>query len=331
MPNATVGIWARLRTFMFLREEIFTPESTLGLKTGPKIVGAFSMRKNELQVDGYKAPRFTAATTEEFFKEQYHLLQYMWRMPSQELCREEAEREEFAIHLVFEEAQKAFALKADSSEDSFCLSHPDLRVNNIIVDNNLHICGVIDWEFSVTVPRHVFLPPLWISGLDTVSTVSNIDLLSEFMSVLGSMSQLSSSHSQLAQDWDFRGDLRLPIGYIFLDPSDLVLLFYRCIYPKLYSEPCDKVVPTFFRRPENKELQVGLERQLRTSEQYTQYLKDNNLFDDEEEAELQPLLEFLTKAQNDIQGIQEWYTEARDTIERLDGERAVQRGQEQQV
>lgn len=324
MANATVGIWARLRTFMFLREESFTPQSTMGLELGPKIVGAFSMRKNELQVDGYTAPRFTATTAKEFFREQYRLLQYMWKMPSQELGREEAEREEFALHaLSLEEAQKTLRFKADSSGDSFYLSHPDLRVDNIIVDDKLHIRGVIDWEFSVTVPRHAFLPPSWITGHDTGSIVSKLDFLSEFMSVLSSRKQLSASHSQLAQDWDFRDDLRLPMAYIFLDPSDLVLLFYRYIYPRLYNEPRDKVVPSFFQRPENKGLLVGLVRRLRASEQYTQYLKDNNLFDDKEEPEWQQIRGWTTETQKKLQQLREWSNKTQDELTRLDRERAV--------
>jgi len=118
------------------------------------------MRKNELRVDGYTAPRFTATTASDFFGEQHHLLQYVWDMPCQELDREEAERGAFALHLTSEQAPKTFRLKADSSGGSFCLSHPDLRLDNIIVDDKLHTCGVIDWEFSVTVPRHVFLTPI---------------------------------------------------------------------------------------------------------------------------------------------------------------------------
>lgn len=81
----------------------------------------------------------------------------------------------------------------------------------------------------------------------------------------------------------------LSMAYLFLDPSDLVLLFYRCIYPRLYNEPHDKVVPSFFQCPENKELQVGLVRRLRASERYIQYLMDNNLFDDKEEPEWQQI------------------------------------------
>lgn len=186
MPNPTAGIWNRLRKFVFLREESLTPQSTIGPELELRIADAFSMRKNELQVDGYIAPCFIATTAKEFLEEHYHLLQYMWKMPSQELGREEA--------------RKSFGLMADTSGDSFYPCHPDLRVNNIIEDDELHVCGIIDWEFSVTVPRHAFLPPSWITGYDAGSVVSRLDLLSEFMTVLSSRKQLSLSHSQLAQD-----------------------------------------------------------------------------------------------------------------------------------
>lgn len=170
---------------MFPRDELFTAPSALGLRFGPKIVGAFSMRKNELLIDGYTAPRFTATTAKEFFEEQYHLLQCMWSMPFQELQQEDAEREEFALHaLNVEGAHKTFALQADSSRDSFCLSHPDLRVDNTIVDDELHIRDVIDWEYSVTVPTHAVLPPSWLTGHDTGSRLSKVNLSSEFKRVL---------------------------------------------------------------------------------------------------------------------------------------------------
>ncbi|OAA54965.1 phosphotransferase enzyme family protein [Niveomyces insectorum RCEF 264] len=319
MPNTTAEIWTRFWRLLFPRDESFTPQATIGPGLGPRIVGAFSMRKNELQVDGYEVPRFTAATSNEFFREQYHLLHSMWKMPVQELGREEAEREEFALHAVRpEKAQKTFGLQADASGDSFYLCHPDLRVNNIIVNDELRVCGVIDWEFSVTVPRRAFLPPSWITGHDTGSVVSKPDLSSEFFGVLSSRKQRSSGHSQLAQDWSVRDDVSFPMAYIYLDPSDLVLLFYRCIYPSLYNESPDKVVPNFFQRPENEQLQAEVVRRLHASEQYTQYLKDNDLFDDEEEPEWQQLRGWVTEAQKNLQQLRGWTYETREILARME-------------
>lgn len=326
MPNATtVGIWSRLWEAVSLQEESFTPQSTMDNDMRPKIVGAFSMRKNELQIDGYTAPRFIATTAKDFFAEQYRLLQYMWKMPSHELCREEAERELFALHaLSLEQVQNTFGIQNNSSGDRFCLCHPDLRADNIIVDDELRICGVIDWEFSVTVPRHLLLPPSWITGHDTGSASSKADIASEFMSVLSSRKQQSASHSQLVQDWDSQDAFRLPIAYIFLDPSDLVWLFYRYIYPGLYKKPRHEIVPRFFQLAENRQLQEGLERRLRASERYTQYLKDNNLVDDEEEPEWQQIREWNVEAKGALEQLRQWSDKMQDDLVRLDRERAMQ-------
>ncbi|KAF5123891.1 hypothetical protein E5D57_011810 [Metarhizium anisopliae] len=89
-----------------------------------------------------------------------------------------------------EEAQETFSVEADSSEDSFCLSRPDLCLDNIIVDDELHIRGVIDWEeFSATVPR---------DGVYPASVASRIDRSSEFMNVMSSRKQLSPNQPLLA-------------------------------------------------------------------------------------------------------------------------------------
>ncbi|KAG5796191.1 hypothetical protein H9Q69_004745 [Fusarium xylarioides] len=332
MPNGAVGIWPQLLRSILRREEVFTPQSATDHRFGPKIVGAISMRRNELQIDGYTAPRSISTTVNEFFRERYQLLQYMWKMPSQELGREEAERDEFALHaLSLEEAQSISGLKTDLSGDSFYLSHPDLRVDNIIVDDELRIRGIIDWEFSVTVPRYAFLPPSWLTGHDTGSIISGIDFSSEFMSVLSSKKHESYSHSQLAQDWSFQDDLRLPMAYIFLDPSDLVFIFYRYIYPRHYKKPRNEVLPLFFQLPENKDLQAGLERRLHASKRYTQYLRDHNLIDNSEEPELQQIRQWTVETQKTLEQLCKWSDETQDKLARLDIEQAMQCEQEKQV
>lgn len=322
MPNTTGGIWARLWAFISPREESFVPPSTLGSKSGTKRVGAFSMRKNEVQVMGYTVPRLTAATSKEFFGQQYQLLQDLWRIPCQELRQEEAERQEFALHaLSLEKAYEILGLEGDSSEDIFCLSHHDLRTKNIIVDDELHVRGVTDWEFSATVPRHAFLPPEWVTGHDIGSIGSTLP--SEFMSVLSTRKQLSSSHFQLAQHWNYGDSLRLPMAYIFLDLSNLDLLFYRYIYPRLYQGPRDEVVPAFFQKPENKELLMGLECRLRASEQCTHYLKENDHFDEEKETEWEEAQAWITDAREKLHQLAEWSDKTQEKLTRLEEERAI--------
>jgi hypothetical protein len=58
--DETVGFWSQIwRTLMPPREECFIPQSTKDPMLRPQIVSAFSLRKNELHIDGYTAPRFT--------------------------------------------------------------------------------------------------------------------------------------------------------------------------------------------------------------------------------------------------------------------------------
>ena len=331
MLNATVGIWDQLRTFFFARQASFSPISTVGLSLDHEIVGALSIRRNELQIDGFTPPRFIATSASEFVEEQYRLLRCTWELPSRELGRDEAEREEFALHaLAPDQAKRTLRLDADLHGDCFCLAHPDLRLGNIIVDDKLQICGLIDWEFSETVPPQVFLPPPWLTVLDTGSTGSKLNLPFEFMSALVSRKDLSPSHSQLAQDWDFRDQISLPMVHIYLDPSNLVLLFYRHIYPRLYDEPRDKVVATFFRRAENKALQANVEQRLRASKLYTRYLGDKNLFD-KDETEWQRLREWTESTQKKLHQLDEWSNQVQCKLSHLDGERAKQGGQESQA
>jgi serine/threonine protein kinase len=284
------------------------------------------MHKNELQVDGCALPRLKANTANEFLREQYRVLRCTWEMPCEELEREEVEQQEFALHFLNpEEAKSTLGIEASTSaKERFYLSHPDLRFNNIIVDDELHICGIIDWEFSVTVPSHAFLPPSWLTGYGG-SIGSKIDISSEFISILSSRKHQSPGHSRLAQDWHFENNFRLAMAYIFLEPSNLVLLFYKHIYPKLYSESRDKVVHDFFRRFENQELCMGLERRLRASEGYTQYLKDHNLCDPEAEIEWHQRHEWVKDVHNQVRQLQGWSSRVQDELRRLDGERTERR------
>jgi serine/threonine protein kinase len=46
----------------------------------------------------------------------------------------------------------------------FILMHGDLRPTNIIVDKDLTIVAIIDWEWSRIVPAQLFVPPTWLTG-----------------------------------------------------------------------------------------------------------------------------------------------------------------------
>ncbi|KAJ4321998.1 hypothetical protein N0V84_005045 [Fusarium piperis] len=49
----------------------------------------------------------------------------------------------------------------------FVLVHGDLQPFNILVDKNMEIVSVLDWEWSRVAPCQYFLPPLWLTNIDT--------------------------------------------------------------------------------------------------------------------------------------------------------------------
>ncbi|WEW61693.1 hypothetical protein PRK78_007185 [Emydomyces testavorans] len=46
----------------------------------------------------------------------------------------------------------------------FVLMHGDLRPPNIVVDDDLNIVSILDWEWSHTVPVQMFVPPSWLTN-----------------------------------------------------------------------------------------------------------------------------------------------------------------------
>ena len=49
----------------------------------------------------------------------------------------------------------------------FVMVHGDLEHFNLLVDQDMSIVGLLDWEWSRIVPRQFFIPPLWLDKLDT--------------------------------------------------------------------------------------------------------------------------------------------------------------------
>ncbi|RDL30802.1 uncharacterized protein BP5553_10147 [Venustampulla echinocandica] len=48
----------------------------------------------------------------------------------------------------------------------FILMHGDLRPTNIIVNKDLTIMSIINWEWSRIIPAQLFVPPTWLTGLE---------------------------------------------------------------------------------------------------------------------------------------------------------------------
>ncbi|EQL34180.1 hypothetical protein, variant [Blastomyces dermatitidis ATCC 26199] len=61
-------------------------------------------------------------------------------------------------------------VKPEYNHGPFILMHGDLRSANILVDDDLNIVSVLDWEWSHTIPVQMFIPPSWLDGLELVGS-----------------------------------------------------------------------------------------------------------------------------------------------------------------
>ena len=246
----------------------------------PAIVRAFSMSRNTLLRNGYWMQSSAAKSTAQFLEEQFWILEETYKMPVEDLSREDLEMEVFALH----DLKKRIFEALGGSKNTFVLTHTDLRRSNIMVDQSLRITGIIDWEWSSAIPRELFPFPRWIHDFDRRNFY---DMRQEFRGVLQSKREDSVAHSQLADKWHSDGDqitadddndVASSISRIFRDPHHLTKVYFRDIYQYYFSRPEEEEVADFFLRPKNKSLLEVVERRLDNCERYARYLKDRSLY-----------------------------------------------------
>ncbi|POR38965.1 Uncharacterized protein TPAR_00835 [Tolypocladium paradoxum] len=270
-----IDIFTQLRRLEFLAGGSLMPDQPEGPYSKPAIVGAFSIPMNDLQIQGYSSSPSPSQSTTEFISQQRQLLRDFFSLPTPSLDQQTAELEQFALRAI-----DRIPMAVGRQHEPFVLAHLDLRPSNIMVDHELHIVGVIDWEWASTIPASLFIPPSWITASE--------DYFAEFRSVLASK-YASSPYSQLLREWNCEYTITSRIAEIFRQPHRLGSIFYNFIYPDLFTEPRQKVVPEYFL---GEQEQLELQRLLQNSERYTKYLKGKGLLivDDEEAQRLKDLL-----------------------------------------
>jgi hypothetical protein len=207
-----------------------------------------------------------------------------YQLPISDQSLKEAQRDLFALEHLEREVLRD--INASWDEGPFVLSHLDLRWNNIIVDGDLDIQAVIDWEWAGSIPRRLFTPPSWIAGREP-PYITGDQYRSEFTHFHRALLSRGDGCRQLAEDWNLEmmDGLLLPIAEVLRHHSQLNPIFFEAMYPKLFEGPSWEAVPRFFHRPENRELEMAVQEQVERSSQYTAYLKDNGLFVLDEEAQ----------------------------------------------
>lgn len=199
---------------------------------------------------------------------------------------EDAKREIFAVHgmeRVFDQL-----IDACSEKGPFVLSHLDLRTPNIIVNKQLQIQGIIDWEFAITVPLKVFTPPSWITGHDSLETDKRMH--AEFREVLDEKSKNNPKCDQLRREWYDHAeyptkssidptDLAFCVAHVLRRPTDLADIYCDFFSGKLSSKPLDDAICKFF--DDHPDLAEEAQRRVVHCERYGEYLKENGLYETE--------------------------------------------------
>jgi len=231
-------------------------------------------------------PQPVLTSTKEYMKYQFSLISSFFSPPVSDHTVDDIKQEIFALDGLERIFQQVIDPRLD--DGPFVLNHLDLRSANIIVDENLRIQGIIDWEFATTVPLQMFAPPSWITGHDSIETDKQMHI--EFRDVLDEKSKAHSVYDQLKREWyECSGasselgidktDMAFCVAHVLRRPTDATDIFCDFFARKLSDKDLDDIISDFFDR--NQELASEAQRRAEHCERYTQYLKENGLHETE--------------------------------------------------
>jgi hypothetical protein len=89
----------------------------------------------------------------------------------------------------------------------FVLVHGDLEPFNLIVNDNMDIVSVLDWEWSRVVPLQFFKPPLWLKNPDTTKLAWNfvyrdyLKSLDQFLEIVRTREREKYGNELLSDEW----------------------------------------------------------------------------------------------------------------------------------
>ncbi|KAM3492128.1 hypothetical protein MY3957_004619 [Beauveria namnaoensis] len=225
---------------------------------------------NAVNVGVYEKSSTTSSNAFDAVKGMFPILEHAYEIPiSDEVPDQTIKRELFAIDSL------ASSLSDNthpfwSLDAPFMLSHGDLRCENIMVDENMKITAIIDWEWVVILPQQLCTPPTWVFGQNYLRDLHNREIFQEFQSAI---TQDNTYHEYL-QYWRSNGQY-LPLAQILRHPELLVNIYYTDVFPRLHSDPFSAVEASFFADEEHRK---KFQERLTVAERYNEYLKENDLY-----------------------------------------------------
>jgi Phosphotransferase enzyme family len=191
-------------------------------------------------------------------------------------------------------------LRREYNEGPFILIHGDFRRANVLVDQNLNITGVLDWEWSRTVPVQMFLPPPWLRGSDIRDLLGIRGLgygshLANFRDVVKAKEKEKEMHCQgssreekipLSKLWDGIYNLsNFLIGQALLRLDVAGDVYWDNLDRRYFGNDAEARVKLFYEVSATSNQKGVIERKLQELEMYNAKLKEQGL---EEDKPLEP-------------------------------------------
>lgn len=171
-------------------------------------------------------------------------MQHQVCSPVEDYSESDSRYELFALYTV-KQSFDEFARHSDTLVDEpFVLNHPDLHLCNILVDSEMSIIGIIDWEFAHTVPLRLFTPPLW-----AIYQQPGLEQLSNWFSTeLAAAASEEGRFAQLFREWYGRAELNeaFYLARVIRHPTELTGAFERLWARKEQGNNMEKAESEFF-------------------------------------------------------------------------------------
>ncbi|ATY63013.1 kinase-like domain [Cordyceps militaris] len=196
-----------------------------------------SVDLNSIQLQGRRGSVTPQTTAFDFAMCNYDTLAQRLSLPTEEMGEDDARHEIFALE---DFKIRLFQLIDPSLNfEPFVLTHGDLRPSNIIVSEDFTIKGIIDWEWSTTIPRQFFMPPLWFSGYEVASPrdARYQFQYSIFYQALLRAGAASDACRTLALEWgpDLGSSYRLFLPEALLHHHALLHVYYLALFPEFFK------------------------------------------------------------------------------------------------
>ncbi|KMU92260.1 hypothetical protein CIHG_10105 [Coccidioides immitis H538.4] len=104
-------------------------------------------------------------------------------------------------------------VKPEHNHGPFVLMHGDLRSANILVDDDLNIVSVLDWEWSHTIPLQMFVPPPWLSGCEVLGVLKEYNRL--YYDILASVFESETRDVEYQYHLNSRNISKLPLSNLW--------------------------------------------------------------------------------------------------------------------